>query len=89
MQEQIIEQNIEVKSKPKRDVKEYNKQYYIKNRQAQLDKVHNYYKKNSEKVKQYKKDFYQKNKEKILVKAKESYELKKNLIKNTKIIIEF
>ena len=89
MQEQIIEQNIEVKSKPKRDVKEYNKQYYIKNRQAQLDKVHNYYKKNSEKVKQYKKDFYQKNKEKILVKAKEQYELKKNLIKNKKILIEF
>jgi len=86
--EEIIEKP-KTKTKQKRDIKEYNRKYYIKNRQAQLDKVHNYYQQNCNKVKEYKRDFYQKNKEKILEKAKERYAFKKKFDTNKKIIIEF
>ena len=74
----------------KRDRKEYNKQYYIKNRNKQLEKVHKYYSQNSEQIKAYKKEFYQKNRSKILEKAKLDYQNRdKTKDKTKKIIIEF
>ena len=70
----------------KRDRKEYNKQYYKKNRQKQLENVHKYYDENSDKVKEYKKQFYKLNREKILKEAKQRYQKKKN--EKNKILIE-
>jgi len=65
-------------------LKNYDKQWYLKNREIQLLKAKEYRKNNKEKLKQREKKFYEKNKQKILFQQKEYREKNKEREKKYK-----
>ena len=64
---------------------EYNKQYYLKNKQKIIEKHLDYYHQNKEMInernKQYYANYYQKNKEKIITRVQNNYLSKIHAIK--------
>jgi hypothetical protein len=64
--------------------KEYQKEWYKKNREKIIKKRKEYREKNKEKIKEYDREWYKKNKADIIKKSKEWYENNKEKIKKCK-----
>lgn len=88
-----IEKNIDEFYKNKRYKENYENvcklcknQYYLKNKEKILNRIHNYYNNNCETIKEYKKQYRKDNKQKFKNKDKKYYEANKDIIlKKSKI----
>jgi hypothetical protein len=68
------------------EIKKYNQEYYLKNKEDLLKAKKLYRQENKEKIKAYKKEYYKKNKEKVKTKSKLNAEKNKDKVRETKRI---